>query len=242
MSKLIRFFAHIPGALAVCITITAALWCTGCNNLLGSGGDDTGGQYKITLDLSRIAGVSGNARSLSVPYDYYMLYLSGPGESQTRRVEKSSATITVRIIAGTWRVKVDAHDSAGKVVGSGSGTLEVGPGKPNSVDITMTDTADGVTVNIDIIYTGPGNESVTISGNEDNQFLSWKDNGTLTITAPAGYDSYKWFVDGEAVSGETGSVFSRSVRQFSIKRHTITVQVVKDGKSYSNEMTFTVTN
>jgi uncharacterized repeat protein (TIGR02543 family) len=94
------------------------------------------------------------------------------------------------------------------------------------------------TGNINITFAGPEDEAITLG---DNQTLSWAANDSLTITAPTGYASYQWLVDGMVDESVTGNEFAKDARDFTIKRHTVTVRVkTAGGRWYSKETTFTV--
>jgi uncharacterized repeat protein (TIGR02543 family) len=88
-----------------------------------------------------------------------------------------------------------------------------------------------------IEYRGPGDETIALG---DDQVLSWTAGQSLTIRVPDTYDSYQWFVDGEAVSGAAENEFSITARQFSIKEHRVTLRVQKGDQYYSKETAFTV--
>jgi hypothetical protein len=143
----------IAARCAVVIVITGGaigIGLTSCSSPLADGGG-----CAITLDLSSFwdhtpqayAAPAGQSRAVSAPFDHFMLYLKGPGPDQTYRMELAQTTIIVQVIAGMWTVRVDACLADGTVVGTGAGSTEIGPDRPNALEIQMNDvpgnSADG---------------------------------------------------------------------------------------------------
>jgi hypothetical protein len=61
---------------------------------------------------------------------------------------------------------------------------------------------------------------------------------TTTLTAAPGYETYEWFVD--AASKGTGRSLTLDAAAYAPGKHYLSLEVVKDGKRYSKELTFTV--
>jgi hypothetical protein len=133
---------YIRAALTVLVAVLAI---SACDSPAGGGGGvgGSGSGYSVILNLAALAGMpSSQSRALSdtTRIDHFTLYLEGPeGLSQTHTVDRTRTTITVQLIAGTWHARVNAVDASGVVFGTGSCVAEVGPDKPNSVEITLND-------------------------------------------------------------------------------------------------------
>jgi hypothetical protein len=98
---------------------------------------------------------------------------------------------------------------------------------------TNTDPVQGtVTVN-------NGIENVTVSFTNTG-VLTLPKNGSLTVTVSGSYQAYQWFVDGVALSGETGGSLILKGEDYTIGAHRILVIVYKNGVPYSQEIRFTV--
>jgi hypothetical protein len=63
---------------------------------------------------------------------------------------------------------------------------------------------------------------------------------SLTLNA-AGYDTVKWYIDGDVTGTATGSI-TLAAASYDVRNHSITFRGVKDGVLYSRLLPFTVEN
>jgi uncharacterized repeat protein (TIGR02543 family) len=61
----------------------------------------------------------------------------------------------------------------------------------------------------------------------------------FTITAPSGYDEYRWRIDGQSRTGNTNT-FTVTVSELANGNHSVTAIVIKDGIPYSAVKSFTI--
>jgi hypothetical protein len=99
-----------------------------------------------------------------------------------------------------------------------------------------TTSSDGVT----ITQPGAGEADPVLSVSPAEPPNGYSAN--FTITAPTGYTSYKWLLDGAVQTGQMGNTFPVTVSGLSDGNHSVTVVVVKNGKDYSATRNFTVSN
>jgi len=88
----------------------------------------------------------------------------------------------------------------------------------------------------------PGEE--TLIADTQDVSKSWGSEESLTLTVSAsGGTSFVWFLDGNAITGQTAGTLTLKARDAGIGSHTITVVVGKGGKLYSSPVIkFTVTD
>jgi hypothetical protein len=90
---------------------------------------------------------------------------------------------------------------------------------------------------ITVVFTGlPQDEAIDLGA---AQTLSWNENTALTVTA-SGFKSYQWYLDGNVLSGETGSGITLYGGDCRIGQHRLAVQAGKGGAYYSKTVNFTV--
>jgi hypothetical protein len=96
-------------------------------------------------------------------------------------------------------------------------------------------------LNITVTVTTPGESTVTVSG--DGTILGAFDQMTVT-GGLAGASSWKWYLDGAIISGETSSSYTVDCFSLGLELgvHNITVIAVTASGSFSNQITFTVEN
>jgi hypothetical protein len=170
----------------------------------------------------------------------------------TNIAEGAKATVAWRGVEAPAGV---TNNSADAVVSGNSLTLT-----------TTTETPAGkydFTVIIDGIVSGPAalrvakaDIAITFSIADDGFVgfpaetpVIYKDGGdgtdykkTLTVTLEGEYTSHAWYVDGAAVHDANGASIALDAANYSARKHTLTVRVVKDGKPYSKEINFEVKN
>jgi uncharacterized repeat protein (TIGR02543 family) len=86
-------------------------------------------------------------------------------------------------------------------------------------------------------FTGPRDETITLSGVKD---LSWSANTSLTVSVSGSYSAYRWALDGAILAGKTASSLTLQAGNLSVKQHTLTAVVTKNGVEYTKRVTFTV--
>jgi PBP1b-binding outer membrane lipoprotein LpoB len=91
----------------------------------------------------------------------------------------------------------------------------------------------------ELVFTFKGALDETVTRNICN--ISWARDETLTIMVEFAYSSYKWYIDGKPVAGESGSSIRLNARDYEKKKHTLTVKVkTADGIPYAKVAYFTV--
>jgi hypothetical protein len=159
--------------------------------------------------------------------------------SYTVTVPNTAASITVNATA--------AHPKA--AVGGGAGVkkaLEVGANP-----ITVTVTAEDGTVKVYTVtvtrqantdITGEGEITITRDKDLTESDLIVSGSGdSITITGPAGYDSYQWRIDGNPWPGSSATLqVNAATERMAQGKHSVSLRVVKAGKSYSATNSFTV--
>jgi membrane carboxypeptidase/penicillin-binding protein PbpC len=62
----------------------------------------------------------------------------------------------------------------------------------------------------------------------------------ISVADAAEYDSFRWFVDGEALRGKTGSSITLEADDYDAGTYRLTVIAEKNDVPYSRETSFTV--
>jgi hypothetical protein len=94
---------------------------------------------------------------------------------------------------------------------------------------------------VKVTFTGlPQDEDIDLTG--PNNSLSWSANTSISVTvdAPETFSAYRWVLDGAVLAGETGSSLTLNAEDLLVKKHSLTVFVVKSGVEYAKNVTFTV--
>lgn len=157
-------------------------------------------------------------------------------------VDEEAKTITVTLPYGTEDFAVAYTVSEHAVVSPKS--YGDAPG-----DMVYTVTAeDGSTQDyrVKIVYRGQENVSIGFADEGSGALapgaaISLSKTGSLkttTLTAEPGYETYEWLVD--AASKGTGRNLTLDAAVYTLGKHYLSLEVVKDGKRYSKELTFIV--
>jgi len=85
-------------------------------------------------------------------------------------------------------------------------------------------------------FTGPGDETINLGA---NMTLMWSTNTALSVTAPTGFDTYAWYLNG-TFTGNTTRTFTGTARNFIPTTHELTVKVTRGDLTYSKTVFFTV--
>jgi hypothetical protein len=101
------------------------------------------------------------------------------------------------------------------------------PASDNTESIQGTVTVNNGIDNVTVSFTNTGN-------------LTLSKTGTLTVSVNSSYQAYRWFVDGVALSDETGGSLSLRGADYTTGAHRILVIVYRNGVPYSQEIRFTV--
>jgi hypothetical protein len=110
------------------------------------------------------------------------------------------------------------------------------PNKSEGAAITLTPRAAAL---VSVGFTGlPQDETTTLNGTQN--ILSWTDNTVLTVSVADAFSAYRWVLDGTAVPGASGNSLVLNAENLTVKRHTLTLFVTKDGVEYAKSVTFTV--
>jgi hypothetical protein len=135
-----NMFRFIPGkiilrSLKVMTLFAGVLFALSCAVPQGMGT----GAGRLTIALPGGSANGGMARSVlsndAIAALQYRITLTGPGGTLDRTA--AGGNITVSLQSGEWIVAVKAYNSSDTLVGSGSETATVVPGKPASVIVKM---------------------------------------------------------------------------------------------------------
>jgi hypothetical protein len=93
---------------------------------------------------------------------------------------------------------------------------------------------------VKVQFAGPGDETITLTGADGA--LSWAANTALNVSVSETFSACRWALDGVVMPAATGGSLSLNAGELSVKQHTLTVVVTKDGVEYSKVVQFTVGN
>jgi hypothetical protein len=190
--------------------------------------------------------------------DYRVTILYGEKPQEDKSGEKSISAFTIGGVAGvvdegaktiTVTLPYGTEDFA--VAYTASEYAEVSLKSYGDVpgDTVYTVTAEnGSTQDYTVKIVYRGQESVLIGFADEGAealapgaAISLSKTGSLkttTLTAEPGYETYEWLVDA-ALKG-TGRSLTLDAAVYALGKHYLSLEVVKDGKRYSKELTFTV--
>jgi hypothetical protein len=139
-------------------------------------------------------------------------------ESIIRDFFVADSGITVRIDSlaiGTWQLQVDAKNSEGRVLFSGTTTVLIEPGRVTSVILQLHE----ATGSLEITITWPGTKLVIFHGFDDGWVPAWGGNalaenvgGVLKITSTEAI-SWRWEIFDHGAPG----IYSKGVFEFDAK-------------------------
>jgi ABC-type transporter MlaC component len=92
---------------------------------------------------------------------------------------------------------------------------------------------------IQVQFTGPAEETISLSGNSPT--LSISSNTSMVVTVTQTFDTYAWYKDG-ASTGVTTNYITVTATEFAKGEHTLAVKVGKNDAYYSKSVSFTVTD
>jgi hypothetical protein len=102
----------------------------------------------------------------------------------------------------------------------------------------LTPLASAITAgSVTVEFAGPRDESINLEGVHN---LSWSANTALAVSVSGAFSAYRWDLDGVTRPEETGNSLALNAGELSVKRHTLTVFVTKDGVEYAKSVAFTV--
>jgi hypothetical protein len=99
-----------------------------------------------------------------------------------------------------------------------------------SCDVTVQSSFDGAEV--DIVFEGPTDQTITLDVSSGTEWI--------TVTAPAGYDRYLWYLDSSFQGATTNPTASVPVGSIALGLHYLTVIVEKDGNHFSKTLAYRV--
>ena len=148
-----------------------------------------------------------------------------PGGTAPQTVAKGTGTYTATGLTGgtAYTFTVKTKDTEGNL------------SKGTGINATLTGKAQ-----VNVSFGGKAeDQTINLSGVED---LSQEDGDELTVTVNGSFTAYRWFLDGEALAGKTGSSLALKAADLAVKRHELTVFVTAGGVEYAKAVKFTVTN
>jgi hypothetical protein len=147
------------------------------------------------------------------------------GITQPISVNKGALTTTITGLANktAYTFTVKAVDEAGN----------------KSAGETKALTPLAPTGEVTVEFSGlPQDETITLTGLGNT--LSWAANTALTVSVSETFESYRWALDNTITAGETGNSLTLNAGDLSVKQHSLTALVTKDGVEYAKRVVFTV--
>jgi hypothetical protein len=92
---------------------------------------------------------------------------------------------------------------------------------------------DGITVR----FVNAADETINLG---TGQALSWLAGATLQVTAPAGYEAYRWFLNGALIAEAGSNTYTVNARSCALGVNYLAVEVTKNGIKYTKNLRFTV--
>lgn len=159
-----------------------------------------------------------------------------------------SGTVSYQWKRGTTNIGINSDTYTVQTLDAGSVITVTVTRTGNSGSITSAPT-EAVTVpqTLTINFTQLQNSAPEITG--PTIYIIGSEEGTtktITVDNPSQYESIKWYfngnqITGAAVSGDSGEILSLNSATYNkIGTYFITLEVKKDGKYYSNIISFTV--
>jgi predicted phage tail protein len=215
-----------------------------------------GTAYTFTVKAVDAAGNKNAGKTVTMTPDS-----AAPGE-----VSNLSPTIDKNKVTLAWadppesdlkEIRITWSPGNGSVsVAKGTGTKEI-TGLTNGTRYTFTvkavdnagNMSDGETASgtpaastgpVAATFTGgPQDETITLSGAGNT--ISWAANTALVVSVDGTFSGYRWALDSSVLEGETTSSLTLYAGSLSVKQHSLTVYVTKEGHEYTKRVTFTVT-
>ena len=171
------------------------------------------------------------------------------GETLTANTESLDGSGT---ISYQWNRRTTASGTDTAVTGATESTYDLTPsdsGKYITVTVTRTGYSGSITSSATTAVQADGSGGLTIDGppqlNAASLVFSPASGpyaGTFTVTAPQGFDSYRWLVDGNGIA--EGRIFTMNLETVKLGEgtHSITLIAVKGGVAYSAGASFTIGN
>jgi hypothetical protein len=107
----------------------------------------------------------------------------------------------------------------------------------------FTAVIDGSDTGFQINFTGPTGSDINVDGGFK---LSKSESAysaiTISVENDEEYDSFRWLVEGQALSGETGGSVTLTASSYNAGAYRLTAIAEKDGVPYSREFPFAVVN
>jgi uncharacterized protein YjdB len=172
----------------------------------------------LTPDSLAITGI-GNTDSFTVTYN--------PADTTETGVTWTSSDNLVATVDSTTGVVIAV------VVGEATitATSKANPSISASCTITVQPSFEGAGVNI--VFEGPEAETIVLDD-------PVREGDMLTVTAPAGYDRYLWYLDYDSYGSTTDPTASVPVWFITPGLHYLTVIVEKDGNHFSKTLAYRV--
>jgi hypothetical protein len=156
-----------------------------------------------------------------------------PAQTVAWTVEGTTNTGTAITAAGVLTVAAD--ETAETLTVRATSTFDTGKSGTAAVMIVEFGTPT-----VSVQFSGlPEDETITLTGPDST--LSFSANTTITVSVAETFDTYRWALDGEVLSGETDYTLTRNAKSLLIKNHSLTVYVTtSDGVEYSKRVSFIV--
>jgi hypothetical protein len=177
------------------------------------------------------------AQGATQPFIATVTGTGNPAQTVTWTVE--GAAVSGTTIGSNGVLTIAAGETAATLTVRATSTVDTG--KSGTATVIVSAPPDNPTALVSVSFTGPEDETITLTGVENT--LSAAANTPITVSVTGTYTAYRWALDGEEIWGETGMSLTRYAGSLEVKRHTLTVFVTTSaGIEYAKRVTFTVTN
>jgi len=113
----------------------------------------------------------------------------------------ANQAVVTGLVPGDWSITVNAMDSTGELILTGTGAVTLIAGQPNEVAIDLQD-ANAVQINVDFIIPEQPTLSVDhvtngVAVNSQSNLVEFdsSSDSSVSLQATAGFDSYAWYVN-----------------------------------------------
>ena len=90
---------------------------------------------------------------------------------------------------------------------------------------------------VSVLLVSPAEESISLGPDQ-----SLSRSGSLTLTVAQDFSVYRWYIDGERIAGATAKTLTLPMIGYAVGRHNLTAMVVKDGRWYSKNLYFALSD
>jgi len=163
----------------------------------------------------------------------------------------ANKAIVTGLVPGDWSITVNAMDSTGELILTGTSAVTLVAGQPNEVGIELRD-ANAIQINVD--FTVPEQPALSVDHLTDSVAVNPQSNlvefdsssaSSVSLQATSGFDSYAWYVNDNlnAPVRDTSECVLSGINPIELPFGTSTILLVveKNGQYYSLQFWVTKT-